>query len=128
MWWLELANPDGSIERDLVGLLCDPDLKEYHAAIEVGTQPSWLKVIPYDEGAYTRRLHPTIYQPHPSLSPSDIPVRPRGLGHNTRIPMQSRIPMNRDLWRFPSARLLYLHDRSPALASDTAEPTLRRMT
>ncbi len=50
VWWLQLANPDGSIERDLVGLLCDPDLKDYHAAIEGGTQPSWLKVVPYDEG------------------------------------------------------------------------------
>ena len=50
VWWLELANPDGSIERDLVGMLCDPDLKEYHAAIEAGRQPSWLKVVPYDEG------------------------------------------------------------------------------
>ena len=50
VWWLELANPDGSIERDLVGMLCDPNLKEYHAAIEAGTQPSWLKVVPYDEG------------------------------------------------------------------------------
>ena len=50
VWWLELANPDGSIERDLVGMLCDPDLKDYHAAIEAGTQPSWLKVVSYDEG------------------------------------------------------------------------------
>ena len=47
VWWLELANPDGSIERDLVGMLCHPDLKDYHAAIEAG---SWLKVVPYDEG------------------------------------------------------------------------------
>ena len=50
VWWLELANPDGSIERDLVGMLCHPDLKDYKAAIEAGRQPSWIKVVPYDEG------------------------------------------------------------------------------
>ncbi len=50
VWWLEFVNPDGSIERDLVGLLCHSDLKDYQASIEAGSQPSWLKVVPYDEG------------------------------------------------------------------------------
>lgn len=30
-------------------------------------------------------------------------------------PVQSRILMNRPLWRFPSAPLLHLHDRSPSV-------------
>ena len=48
--WKEDENEDGSIYRYVSSYLCHGSLADYEESVENGTQPSWLKVVPYEEG------------------------------------------------------------------------------
>ncbi len=46
----ESENEDGSVEEYLASYTCHYLLKDYEQAVEEGTQPSWLKVVHYEDG------------------------------------------------------------------------------
>ena len=48
--WAEDENEDGSIYRYVSRYLCHGSLADYEESVENGTQPSWLKVVPYEDG------------------------------------------------------------------------------
>lgn len=48
--WKEDENEDGSIYRYVSRYLCHGSLADYEESVENGTQPSWLKVVPYEDG------------------------------------------------------------------------------
>ena len=48
--WKEDENEDGSIYRYVSRYLCHGSLADYEESVENGTQPSWLKVVAYEDG------------------------------------------------------------------------------
>ena len=48
--WAEDENEDGSIYRYVSRYLCHGSLADYEESVENGTQPSWLKVVAYEDG------------------------------------------------------------------------------
>ena len=48
--WAELELEDGTTDRYLSHYMCHGSLGSYEDSVENGTQPSWLKVVPYEEG------------------------------------------------------------------------------
>lgn len=48
--WAEDENEDGSLYRYVSRFLCHGSLADYEESVENGTPPSWLKVVPYEDG------------------------------------------------------------------------------
>ena len=48
--WSEVELEDGSTETYLGSYLCHGSLADYEEAVENGTQPSWIKVVLYEDG------------------------------------------------------------------------------
>ena len=48
--WSEVENDDGRTETYLGSYLCHGSLADYEEAVENGTQPSWIKVVLYEDG------------------------------------------------------------------------------
>lgn len=48
--WAELELEDGTTERFLRHYMCYGVLGEYEEAVENGTQPSWIKIVAYEDG------------------------------------------------------------------------------
>ncbi len=48
--WTEVEEDNGNIDRYIGRYRCHPSLKDYRDAVEMGTQPSWIKVVAMEDG------------------------------------------------------------------------------